>query len=78
VKTELVHVSLSERPDSPDKQKLLAIPTGLTLQRSDVDLLVQAGHDTIMNSTELRQFLDSYPTAPSRPSASRRNGFIGE
>ena len=78
VKAELVHTSLAELPDSPDKQQLLATPTGLTLQRSDVDLLVQAGHDAIMNSTELRQFLDNYPTEPIRATASRQGGFIGE
>jgi hypothetical protein len=43
-----------------------------------VDLLVRAGHDAIMNSTESRQFLDSYPTALIRADASRQSGFIGE
>jgi hypothetical protein len=48
-------------PDGPEKAELLAIPTGLTLQMRDVDLLVTAGQTAITTSAPLRQFLDSYP-----------------
>lgn len=64
VKSVLIHISLAGLPETPEKEKLLAIPTGLTLQRDDVDLLVQAGHDAVMKSTELRAFLDDYPPMP--------------
>ena len=75
VKASLVHVSLQQMPEGPNKEKLLAIPTGLTIPREDVDLLVQAGHDAIVNSPELRGFLEDYPPAPVppvRPAARRR------
>ena len=56
----LVHVSLAELPDSPAKQQLLAIRTGLTLRKEDVDLLIDAGHSAILNSAALRDFLNDY------------------
>jgi NTE family protein len=71
VKSDLVHISLAGMPESPDKAKLLAIPTGLTIPRGDVDLLVQAGHDAIINSAELRTFLQNYPPAPMPAPAAR-------
>ena len=64
VDSKLIHISLAGLPDTPEKERLLAIPTGLTLKREDVDQLVQAGYDGIMRSTELRAFLDDYPPAP--------------
>jgi hypothetical protein len=74
VRSELIHISLAALPESPDKERLLAIPTGLTLKREDVDLLVQAGHDGVMKSTELRAFIDNYPpvSRPVRVSAADR------
>jgi NTE family protein len=61
VQAELIHISLAGMPDGPEKAELLAIPTGLTLQTRDVDLLVTAGQTAITTSAPLRQFLDSYP-----------------
>jgi hypothetical protein len=63
VRAELLHISLSDLPDSPQKAQLLAIPTGLTLKKTDVDLLVQAGHDAVTSSAPLRAFLDGYVRA---------------
>lgn len=63
VQTALIHISLAQLPGSPEKEKLLAIPTGLTIQKTDVDLLVQAGHDAVTDSAPLRSFLDNYPSA---------------
>jgi NTE family protein len=60
----LVHVSLTGLPDSPAKDQLLAIRTGLTLRKSDVDLLVEAGQSAILNSASLRDFLNGYATRP--------------
>ena len=62
--SKLIHISLAGLPDTPEKERLLAIPTGWTLKREDVDQLVHAGYDGIMRSTELRAFLDNYPPAP--------------
>jgi len=71
VKSELIHISLAGLPETPEKARLLAIPTGLTLKREDVDLLVQAGYNGITKSTELRAFLDDYPPAPLSAGTSR-------
>lgn len=67
VKSELIHVALAGLPDTPEKEKLLAIPTGLTLRHDDVDLLVQAGYEAVMGNRALRSFLEDYP--PVRLSA---------
>jgi hypothetical protein len=64
VQAELLHISLAALPDSSQKAQLLAIPTGLTLEKADVDLLVQAGHDAVTESAPLRAFLANYPPAP--------------
>jgi hypothetical protein len=67
VKGELAHVSLAEIPAGPVKTKLLAIPTGLSIKREDVDLLIDAGHEAITRSTAVREFLADYPPAPPAP-----------
>jgi NTE family protein len=67
VRAELLHISLADMPAGPEKDKLLAIPTGLTIPKDQVDLLVQAGHDAITNSAPLRTFLEQYPAAPASP-----------
>lgn len=60
----LIHVSLAGMPDGPEKAALLAIPTGLTLKRTDVDLLISAGESAITGSARLRAFLADYPPQP--------------
>jgi NTE family protein len=70
VQGELVHISLAAMPDSAEKDQLLAIPTGLSLQQHDVDLLVAAGETAVTTSEPLRQFLDNYPPHP--PELQRR------
>jgi NTE family protein len=64
VKAELIHISLAGLPETPEKEKLLAIPTGLTLQREDVDRLVAAGEAAITGSAPLQAFLANYPSQP--------------
>jgi NTE family protein len=39
VDAELIHISLAEMPEGPEKATLLAIPTGLTVKREDVGRL---------------------------------------
>jgi NTE family protein len=70
VQSRIIHISLAGLPETPSKDKLLAIPTGLTLKREDVDLLVQAGFDGVTKSAELQSFLDHYP--PSMSQADRQ------
>jgi NTE family protein len=71
VQASLLHISLAGLPESPEKAKLLAIPTGLTLKKDDVDALVQAGHDAVLNSADLRAFIANYPQkgTPEAPAA---------
>jgi len=71
VKAELIHISLAQIPAGPEKDKLLAIPTGLTIPRESVDLLIQAGENAITGSAELRTFLEDYPPAPIPASPAR-------
>ncbi len=72
VKAALVHIALANMPDGPRKDRLMAIPTGLTVDRPDVDLLVQAGSEAVANSRPLRDFLDGYlPASPARAVARR-------
>jgi NTE family protein len=67
VQGKLVHISLASMPDGPEKSELLAIPTGLSLQPHDVDLLVTAGQASVTTSVPLRQFLDTYPARTPGP-----------
>ena len=64
VQAELLHLSLSAMPPGPEKQQLLAIPTGLTIAKEDVDRLIKAGHDSVTGSEELKSFLAAYPPLP--------------
>ena len=79
VQAKLVHVSLSGMPAGPEKDKLLAIPTGLTIPKEDVDLLIKAGHDAITGSREIGEFLAAYPPAPiAGPSSSKAQRHIAQ
>lgn len=64
VRGALIHISLAGMPEGPEKDKLLAIPTGLTLKREDVDRLIAAGETAVTGSAELRAFLAGYPAEP--------------
>jgi len=61
---QLIHISLAAMPAGPEKDKLLAIPTGLTIDRADVDGLVGAGRSAIVTSEPLRLFLQDYGHRP--------------
>ncbi len=61
VTSELTQVSLNAMPPGPRRDELLAIPTGLTLNRHDVDALISAGQDAIASSQPIRSFLEFYP-----------------
>ena len=66
VQAELIHVALTAMPPGPEKDRLQAIPTGLTIKRPDVDLLITAGQAAIAQSEPLRKFLQSYPIGSPR------------
>ena len=69
VKARLLHISLAGLPENAARAKLLAIPTGLTLERADVDALIQAGHDAITGSAALHAFLEDYAAGELAPRA---------
>lgn len=53
----LVHVSLADVPDAALRARLRRVPTGLTLPREDVDMLVAAGETVIRSNREIAAFL---------------------
>jgi NTE family protein len=61
VVVDLIHIALTNMPPGPEKDRLQAIPTGLTIERADIDLLVAAGQTAITHSAPLQEFLRSYP-----------------
>jgi NTE family protein len=67
----LIHISLAEMSPGPKKDNLLAIPTGLTIPRADVDALIDAGEAAVTGSTELQAFLADYPASPAASSKGR-------
>jgi NTE family protein len=67
VEASLVRISLADLPEGPRRTQLLSIPTTLTLSRENVDMLIEAGQNGVMDSTPLLQFLQDYPRrAPDR------------
>jgi NTE family protein len=69
VKVALVRVSLADIPEGPEKEQLLAIPTGLSIGRQNADLLIAAGRQAILHSTDLADFLADYHPVPAGPAA---------
>jgi NTE family protein len=62
----LVRIALSDHPDPALRARLQAIPTGLTIAREDVELLVAAGEEMARTSPDLRAFIAGIdaPVAP--------------
>lgn len=61
---KVVSVNLSDYPDPETRDRLLAIRTGLTLPRAQVDTLVAAGQTMIRrDAAPIAAFLDSSPPA---------------
>ncbi len=67
VTAELIHVSLAGMPEGPDKDRLLAIPTGLTIRREDVDALVAAGTTAVRSAPALQNFINTLPPGQANP-----------
>jgi len=78
VKGALVRISLAGIPDPPTRQRLQAIPTGLTIPDEDVDALVSAGESLVRQNPKIRDLisdLDSRTVAVAvqpRPASARR------
>jgi len=54
VRGALVHISLASIPDPQERQRLQAIPTGLTIPDEDIDLLVNAGERLVQRNDAIR------------------------
>ena len=50
----LVHISLASIPDPQERQRLQAIPTGLTIPDADVDQLVSSGEHLVQQNDTIR------------------------
>jgi NTE family protein len=73
VHAALTRVSLSDYPEEAERQRLQAIPTGLTIAREFVDQLVLAGERMVREDQELRTFLAPQPApVPATAAAARR------
>jgi len=78
VRGALVHISLASIPDPQERQRLQAIPTGLTIPDADVDLLVSSGESLVQKNDTIRRLisdLDGPPvtvTAQVRPRLEKR------
>lgn len=57
VRGALVRISLGSIPDPQVRQRLQAIPTGLTIPGEDVDLLVSSGEQLVQQNTGIRELI---------------------
>jgi NTE family protein len=57
VRGGLVHISLASIPDQKERQRLQAIPTGLTIPDEDVDLLVSSGERLVQQNAKIRDMI---------------------
>jgi NTE family protein len=59
VEARFVHLSLRSVADPQLRNRLLAIPTGLTLSPEDADALIAAGRDALLKSPDIKALIDS-------------------
>jgi NTE family protein len=64
VRGALVHISLAGIPDSQERQRLQAIPTGLTIPDEDVDLLVSSGEHLVQQNDTIRRLISDLGSRP--------------
>jgi len=73
VRGALVHISLASIPNPQERQRLQAIPTGLTIPDEDVDLLVSSGERLVQQNDTIRGLISDLDgpavavTAQARP-----------
>lgn len=65
VEGKVLHYSLQQIPDEATREQLEQIPTGLTLDDEDIDLLVEAGTFQALNSPELMRIAERIRNARS-------------
>ena len=57
VRGALVHISLAGIPDPQERQRLQAIPTGLTIPDADVAALVSSGEQLVQQNSAIRELI---------------------
>jgi hypothetical protein len=78
VKVVLVRISLSGIPDPQMRQRLQAIPTGLTIPDQDVDALVSSGEQLVQQNGKIRELISDLDSrtvavaAQARPGSAKR------
>jgi len=64
VRGALVHISLASIPDPQERERLQAIPTGLTIPDEDVDLLVSSGESLVQKNDTIRRLISDLEGPP--------------
>jgi len=52
-----VRISLASIPDPQERQRLQAIPTGLTIPDEDIEALVTSGEQIVEQNAEIRDLI---------------------
>jgi hypothetical protein len=73
VRGALVHIWLASIPGPRERERLQAIPTGLTIPDEDVDLLVASGERLVQQNAKIRELISNLDGS-TRPS--QRNGWF--
>jgi hypothetical protein len=79
VRGALVHISLAGIPDPELRQRLQAIPTGLTIADAEVEALIAAGEQLVQQNAKIRELISGLDSgaavakaAPAPRSRARR------
>jgi NTE family protein len=72
----LVHISLAGIPDPELRQRLQAIPTGLTIADADVEALIAAGEQLVQQNAKIRELISGLggDAAVARAAPAARSG----
>ena len=74
VEGALVRISLASIPDPQMRQRLQAIPTGLTIPDQDVDALVSSGEQLVQQNTKIRELISNLDSRTVAVAAQARPG----
>jgi NTE family protein len=74
VRGKLVHLSLDDVADPTVRRQLQAIPTGLTITRQDVDLLLKWGERLVRENADIRSLIEGLDTRPQAALVRSRSG----
>jgi NTE family protein len=67
VESYFAHLSLAGVPDEAERRRLEKIPTGLTIDRPDIESLIRAGEEQVKASPVLASFRDNLGSPPALP-----------